>query len=98
VSSTRPSQALLAWVARAIGDRARVIACRTLTGGLTSRVHLVTVDHGGRHACVLRSWGDELPDHARGAVPREAAILTALAAADLPVPRLIAATDTAPGP
>jgi len=88
-----PSRALLAWVEQVVG--ASVVACERLTGGITSNVHLVSV---ADVAYVLRSWDDPMPDWARGAVPRETAILAALASTDVPTPRLIAAIDEAPGP
>jgi aminoglycoside phosphotransferase (APT) family kinase protein len=88
-----PSRALLAWVEQTVGSV--VLACERLTGGITSNVHLVTI---GDAAYVLRSWDEPMPEWARGAVPREAAILGALAITGLPVPRLVAAIDELPGP
>jgi len=88
-----PSRALLAWVEQTAGGP--VTTVERLTGGLTSSVHLVTL---GGTAYVLRSWDEPMPEWARGAVPRETAILEALAATDLPAPRLVAALDEAPGP
>ena len=88
-----PSRALLAWVEQVTA--ASVIACERLTGGITSNVHLVTLDGS---SYVLRSWDDPLPGWARGAVPRETAILSALARTDVPAPRIVAAIDEAPGP
>nr|HEX4316298.1 aminoglycoside phosphotransferase family protein [Kofleriaceae bacterium] len=94
-----PSRELRAWLADTVGAGARVVRCRRLTGGITSHVHLVTVERRGRRdAYVLRSWDDPLPPYARGAVPLEAAILAALATADIPAPRLVASLDAAPGP
>jgi aminoglycoside phosphotransferase (APT) family kinase protein len=88
-----PSDELLAWVERTVG--ASGVECERLTGGITSNVHLARI---GEQAHVMRSWDAPMPDYARGAVPREAAILSALASTDLPTPRLIAAIDEAPGP
>ena len=88
-----PSRALLAWVEQSVGGD--VVACERLTGGITSNVHLVTIRGT---AYVLRSWDEPIPEWARGSVPRETAILEALAATDLPTPRLVAALDEAPGP
>src|SRR3569623_1449263 len=87
------SRAMLGWVEQTVG--ASITACERLTGGITSNVHLVTI---GDAAFVLRSWDDPMPEWAHGAVPRETAILSALARTDLPVPHLVAALDEAPGP
>lgn len=84
---TPPSEATLAWAEQQLGWR--VVGARPLTGGLTSRVYALD---GERDSCVLRCWDSE---YAARAVPQEVEVLTALVRTDLPVPRLIAATDDA---
>jgi aminoglycoside phosphotransferase (APT) family kinase protein len=95
-----PPAEILAWVERTLGSGARVVGWRRLTGGVTSSIHRLTVEHVGRHrreTLVLRRW---VPDHehvrfAVDAVASEAAILTALARSDLPAPRLLGSTTDA---
>jgi aminoglycoside phosphotransferase (APT) family kinase protein len=78
----------IAWVEQALGSR--VVEWRRLTGGLTSEVHRVVVDGA---AYVLRRWvPGELYDYGVRTVATESAALRALAATDLPAPRLIAST------
>src|SRR5262245_59212617 len=83
VPIARPPAAAIAWVERTIGRRARVVAWRRLTGGLTSLVHRLTVERGAvRRPYILRRWGSA-PEHeayVRGAVASESSVLTALAA------------------
>src|SRR5262249_47111277 len=84
---TRPPPRTLAWVERTLGRGARVIGWRRLTGGLTSLVHRLTVEHNGRRGLyVLRRW---VPDakheaYAIGAVASETAVLAALERSDVP--------------
>jgi aminoglycoside phosphotransferase (APT) family kinase protein len=85
----------LAWVEQAIGRGARVVGWRRLTGGITSAVHQLTVEHNGRRGpFVLRRWipdrGHE--DYVVGAVAAETAVLTALERGDIPAPRVIGST------
>ncbi len=81
----RPSPEALAWVERALGGGARVVACRRLTGGIVAAVHRVTA---GTQVVVLRQY--EGP--ARDLVEREARVLAAARAAGLPAPELLAAS------
>jgi aminoglycoside phosphotransferase (APT) family kinase protein len=99
----RRRPASLSWVEQTLGGGARVVSSRRLTGGLTSRVHELTVDGNGRVTrCVLRSWPSDNAhsDWSVRAVEAEAAVLTALERSDVPAPRLIAVTSetTAGGP
>jgi aminoglycoside phosphotransferase (APT) family kinase protein len=99
VPHLRPPAETLAWVERTLGSGARVVGWRRLTGGITSSVHRLAVEHNGRReSLVLRRWVPDR-DHAEyviGAVASETAILTALEHSDLPAPRLIGSTtDTA---
>ena len=87
----RPPRETLAWVERTIGPRARVVAARRLTGGLTAEVHRLTVERGGRRTSYVLKRATELA----GAVAKEAAILAALEHAELPAPRVIGATTDA---
>jgi aminoglycoside phosphotransferase (APT) family kinase protein len=96
-SGANPTRSeLLSWVEQALGDNARIVAKRPLTGGLTSLVQELTVVRGGRRTrCVLRSWPSPgAPgDWMARAVESEAAILAALERTDVPAPRLIAFTN-----
>jgi aminoglycoside phosphotransferase (APT) family kinase protein len=93
----RPAAEALAWVERALGGHARVVACRRLTGGLTAAVHRLTVESDGkRQVVVLRQYERAAADnpHWRAKlndlVLREAQILDAVTAAELPAPGLLA--------
>jgi len=90
----RPPAAALAWVERALGDGARVVACRRLTGGLVAAVHRLTVARGrNRQVVVLRRYaGATAASSAALAddVAREARTLDAAVAAGLPAPALLA--------
>jgi aminoglycoside phosphotransferase (APT) family kinase protein len=94
----RPLAETLAWVERTLGSGARVVGWRRLTGGISSSVHRLAVEHNGRRGSfVLRRW---VPDRQRegyaiGAVASETAVLTALERSDLPAPRLIGSTTDA---
>ncbi|HTL37853.1 MAG TPA: phosphotransferase [Kofleriaceae bacterium] len=72
----------LAWVETVAGA---VVETKRLTGGLTSWVHRLTTARGD---IVLRQSSAD-------AVAKEAVILTALARADVPAPRLIATSGDA---
>jgi aminoglycoside phosphotransferase (APT) family kinase protein len=94
----RPPAETLAWVERTIGPGARVVGWRRLTGGLTSSVHRLTVEHAGqRGAYVLRRWvpDPERAEYIAGAVAKETAVLTALERSDVPAPRVIGSTTDA---
>jgi aminoglycoside phosphotransferase (APT) family kinase protein len=98
VPPVRPPAETLAWVERTLGSGARVVGWRRLTGGITSSVHRLTVEHHGRReSLVLRRWlpGRDRPEYVTAAVASEAAILTALERSDLPTPRLIGSTTDA---
>ena len=88
----RPSSGTLDWVERVAG--ARVVAWRRLTGGLSSVVHRLTIEHGGhggpREVLVLRRY--EHADGGTAALIRdEASTLRAVHDAGLPAPEPIAA-------
>jgi len=88
----RPPVETLAWVERTLGRGARVVGWRRLTGGITSLVHRLAVEHEGRRqAFVLRRWVPGERDGVR-AVASETAALTGLERGDVPAPRLIGAT------
>jgi aminoglycoside phosphotransferase (APT) family kinase protein len=94
----QPPVQLLAWVEQTFGSSARVVGWKRLTGGLTSVVHRLTVDHDGRREpCVLRSWepNPESEGWIARAVRLETAVLTKLAGTDIPVPRVIGSTTDA---
>jgi len=51
----RPSSQTLDWVERV--TEAKVVAWRRMTGGISSVVHRLTIDHGGyRDVLVLRQY------------------------------------------
>lgn len=53
----RPSVETLAWVAASMGRSSRIVGYRRLTGGVSSAVHRVTVEHDGvRSFVVLRQY------------------------------------------
>jgi aminoglycoside phosphotransferase (APT) family kinase protein len=93
---TRPSAKARNWAATAFGARARVTATKRLKGGISSAVHLLSIDdgHGHQHFVVLRRWNDS--GHADGAawVRREAHVLEQLAGVDIPAPRVLAIDPT----
>lgn len=91
---TRPPAETLVWVERTIGPGARVVGWRRLTGGITSSVHRLTVEHNGRREpFVLRRWvPGEHEGYAVKAVASETAVLTALERSDVPAPRVIGST------
>jgi aminoglycoside phosphotransferase (APT) family kinase protein len=95
----RPSAEAIAWVERALGGGARVVACRRLTGGVTAAVHRLTVaTEGGRQVVVLRQYEQAATDDPQARaqldqlVLREARVLDAVTAAKLPAPELLAAS------
>ena len=86
-------------MARQLGDGWRVVGGRRMTGGLTSSIHRLAVEHrsGTRRQVVLRRWigttydpGETPADR----VHREAAVLSQLAATDVPAPELLGADPT----
>ncbi|MGC0418013.1 aminoglycoside phosphotransferase family protein [Embleya sp. AB8] len=85
----RPSSQTLDWVERVTG--ARVVDWRRMTGGITSAVHRLTIDHGShRDVLVLRRY--EQAERGTAALVRhEAAVLRAVHDAGLPAPEPIAA-------
>jgi aminoglycoside phosphotransferase (APT) family kinase protein len=90
----RPSAQALDWVERVAG--ARVVAWRRMTGGITSAVHRLTLDHGSyRAALVLRQYEPEflafIGSDTAAMVRHEAAILRAVRDAGLPAPEPVAA-------
>jgi aminoglycoside phosphotransferase (APT) family kinase protein len=96
VSATSPpSKADRAWLASVLGADERTLRVRRLEGGISSAVHAVEIaDAAGepRHY-VMRRWTTEDAADGAGNVRREAGILTGLAAAELPAPRLVATDD-----
>jgi len=92
----RPSAQTLDWVERVTG--AKVVAWRRMTGGISSAVHRLTIDHGGnRDVLVLRQYEHtvlDLVDSETAAMLRhEAATLRAVYDAGLPAPELLAADE-----
>ena len=91
----RPPAPTRRWVEAAVGPGARVVRTRRLRNAWAAAIHAIDVEHDGtRHAVVLRRWvrRDFPPDI--GVVENEAAVLSLLAASDLPTPRLVAADPT----
>lgn len=88
-------QALISWIAGAVGANAAHITLSPLAGATSSMMQLVSV---GSDQYVLRQytnrqWLQEEPD-----LPaHEAAVLTKAAAAELPAPRLVAVTGAKDG-
>jgi aminoglycoside phosphotransferase len=88
---TRPNTETRAWVGDIIGGR--VVAARRLTGGITSVVHSVTVEHasGRRERVVLRRYTQPEIERPPSHVEQEARTLTQLAGTSILAPRLITA-------
>lgn len=95
---SRPPRQALAWAAARLGSP--VVSARALRGGMSSAVHLLTVQYGGRQRrqAVLRRYvrpetnADE-PDIAG----REARALRAAKPVGVPTPDLLAADPTGAG-
>lgn len=86
----RPSDESLAWVAKSVSPGGRVVGYRRMTGGVSSAVHRVTVQHAGkRTVMVLRQY----PPAAglQDALQKELANLSVVVGSGLPVPRVVAA-------
>ena len=87
----RPSAQTLRWVERSLTGRARVVAWRRMTGGISSTVHRLTVDHGTyREVLILRQYEQANGDTAE-LVRNEAATLRGVHDGGLPAPELLAA-------
>jgi aminoglycoside phosphotransferase (APT) family kinase protein len=86
---SRPPRQALAWAAARLGGE--VVSARALRGGMSSAVHLITVQRpGGRHdQAVLRRYVRPDPDEPDPAA-REARALRLAEAADVPTPVLLA--------
>src|SRR6185437_13161005 len=85
----RPSLQALEWVGRAEG--AKVVAWRRMTGGISSAVHRLTIDHDShRDVLVLRQYEHAGRDTA-ALVRGEAMVLRAVHGAGLPAPGPVAA-------
>src|SRR5215468_8517538 len=86
---SRPPREALAWAAARLGGA--VISARALRGGMSSAVHLVTVQRpdGNRDRAVLRRYVRPDPDEP-DPVAREARALGLARAADVPTPALLA--------
>jgi aminoglycoside phosphotransferase (APT) family kinase protein len=85
----RPPRQALAWAAARLGGP--VVSARSLRGGMSSAVHLVTVQRPGgrRDQAVLRRYVRPDPDEPDPAA-REARALRLAGAADVPTPALLA--------
>jgi aminoglycoside phosphotransferase (APT) family kinase protein len=91
----RPPAETLEWARRAVGDRSRLLAVETLTGGISHANHgLDIADDGGTiHRLVLRRWarpGWEVTDP-EYTPEQEIATYGLLATSMVPAPRLVAA-------
>jgi aminoglycoside phosphotransferase (APT) family kinase protein len=86
---SRPPRQALAWAAARLGGR--VVSARALRGGMSSAVHLITVQRSGaeRDQAVLRRYVRPDPDEPDPAA-REARALRLAEAADVPTPALLA--------
>src|SRR5512142_2822856 len=86
---SRPPRQALAWAAAHLGGP--VVSARALRGGMSSAVHLVTVQRPGgrRDRAVLRRYVRSDPEEPEPAA-REARALRLAGAADVPTPALLA--------
>ena len=92
---SRPPRQALAWAAARLGGR--VVSARALRGGMSSAVHLITVQRSGaeRDQAVLRRYVRPDPDEP-DPVAREARALRLAEAADVPTPALLAVDPDGP--
>ena len=93
---SRPPRQALAWASACLGGP--VTSARALRGGMSSAVHLLTVQDDGQRQAVLRRYvraelNAEEPDIAR----REARALRAAAPAGVPTPDLLAVDPAGAG-
>jgi aminoglycoside phosphotransferase (APT) family kinase protein len=86
---SRPPRQALAWAAARLGGQ--VVSARALRGGMSSAVHLITVQRpdGSHGQAVLRRYVRPDPDEPDPAT-REARALRLAEAADVPIPALLA--------
>lgn len=80
------------WVAALVGNRARTVGSRRLSGGIASSVHHISIldAHGLRHRFVVRRYtGADQREWGASTVRREAAVLSALEGSGLPAPRFV---------
>lgn len=92
---TRPPRAALCWVETHAGGR--VVSMRALRGGMSSAVHVVTVEHPGGQRCrvVLRRYvGREVNDEEPDVAEREARTLRFVEQLEVTTPRLLAVGPT----
>lgn len=89
-----PRMSALAWAAAAVAPGGRVVRSRRMVAGTISSVHQLDVvdPRGTMHQLILKRWAVEDQETVVGMFRREAAVLQALEASDLPVPRLVAAS------
>lgn len=95
-SHAPPPPAALDWVRTVLPSGARVVRAEPLKGGLTSVVHALTVEHGGRtRDVVLRRirTDAEWAEWSAGAVAKEVRVLQSLESHTIPAPRVLGATD-----
>jgi aminoglycoside phosphotransferase (APT) family kinase protein len=91
----RPPAETLDWARRAIGERSRIVAVETLTGGISHANHALDIADGAGaiHRVVIRRWAradSELTDP-EYTPAQEVATYGLLARSAVPAPRLIAA-------
>jgi aminoglycoside phosphotransferase (APT) family kinase protein len=94
---SRPPARALAWVAAAFGVGARVTSARSRDGGISSAIHVVTIETGGgtRQRCVLRRYvRPEVQAEEPDLAAREAVALKVAAAGTIATPELVAVDPT----
>src|ERR1035441_1150256 len=68
----RPPDQTLAWVARSVGPKAQVRSWRRITGGITSSVHLVSVNTPNEpRRLILKRWVEGDLEQSRGWVEHD---------------------------
>ena len=94
---SRPSGRALAWAGACLGGP--VVSVRALRGGMSSAVHLLTVqdDGGRRRQAVLRRYVRPGQEQGTDAAGQEARALRAACRAGVPVPALLAADPAGTG-
>jgi aminoglycoside phosphotransferase (APT) family kinase protein len=91
-NATSPTPSTLSWAGSAFGRHSSVTAVRKLTGGISSAMHVLSLEdaHGRSHRAVLRQWIPNHEDRGPECVLREAHILEALKFAGIIAPHVIA--------
>ena len=86
-----PTSSTLSWAGNAFGAGSKVTAVRKLTGGISSAMHVLSLEdqYGHNHRAVLRQWIDDHEQRGPECVLREAHILNELKSTDIVAPHVL---------